>query len=390
MPSMDPADPVDHAVRAWVHHVGPGLYGVACSGGADSMALLHATIAAAGAPHVIALAIDHGLTPASAATAEAVATWARGQGAAAVVRRVTVARRASLEAAARDARYAALDALADALGLSTIFVGHTARDQAETVVLRILRGTGPAGLAAIPAERGRIARPLLALDRAAIEAYVAAHALPTWTDPMNADHRLTRVRVRETILPVLRSENAQLDAALCRLAASAREWTAVIDAAAAPHARFPIDCAALARMPIAIRKRAIALAVGRDLGAGHLAAIDRLVCAPTAGQVALAIPGGAIARTYDRLERRVPLTSSTSPRVAPVGHAFRTWQAGDRMRPLRLRGRSRKLSDLYADARVPRDVRATAVVLTRTTDHAIVWAEHIGPAFDVRSDLVPL
>src|SRR6185295_8719053 len=185
MTTTGPVDLLIAAVNAQIRRVGPGLYGVACSGGADSLALADAAIAAAGPTHVIALSIDHGLSPGSAAVAEGVAAWIRAQGAAAVVRRVDVVRRGSLEAAARVARYAALDALADELGLACVLLGHTARDQAETVLLRLLRGTGPAGLAAIPAVRGRFVRPLLAIERAAIDTYVQAHGLAVWDDPMN-------------------------------------------------------------------------------------------------------------------------------------------------------------------------------------------------------------
>src|SRR5437868_4833374 len=224
MTTTPPVDLVIAAVNTQIGQlgrVGPGLYGVACSGGGDSIALADAAIAVAGAAHVVVLGIDHGLVPGSEGVAEAVASWARGRGAAAAIRRVTVARRGSLEAAARDARYAALDALADELGLACVLVGHTARDQAETVLLRLLRGTGPAGLAGIAARRGRFVRPLLGLPRSAIDAYVAARGLPVWHDPMNDDRRLARVRVRRDVLPALRRENPQLDAALVRLAASA-------------------------------------------------------------------------------------------------------------------------------------------------------------------------
>ena len=280
------------------------------------------------------------------------------------------------------------------MGACAVLVGHTARDQAETVLLRVLRGTGPAGLAAIPARRGRFVRPLLALERAAIDAYVAARGLPTWADPMNADHRLARVRVRDELLPRLRRENPQLDAALVRLAASAAEWLAVIDALAAPHARFPIACAALAPHPPAVRKRALSLALearGLDHDARHLDALDRLVTAPRRGERAADVPGGRVVRTYDVLDLDVGLGASgpdLDDVVAPPGpYLVRTWRPGDRMRPERLKGRSRKLSDLFSDARVPRARRAGARVVVRTTDDAIVWAEHLGFAHDAREFL---
>jgi tRNA(Ile)-lysidine synthase len=386
MTTTAPADLLIAAVNAQIGRVGPGLYGVACSGGADSLALADAAIRAAGAAHVVVLSIDHGLTRAGADAAAAVAAWAHGRGAAAVVRCVDVVRRGSLEAAARTARYAALEALADELGLACVLVGHTARDQAETVVLRLLRGTGPAGLAAIPVQRGRFVRPFLGLDRDAIDAYVRARALPVWNDPMNDDRRLARVRVRRDILPALRRENPQMDAALVRLAGSAAEWLEVIDALARPFARFPIDGAALRAQPAAIRKRAVSLALeaaGLDYDAVHLDRIDRMVMAHERGQVSIDVRGGAIVRSYGTLSV-APRDRPTPPPPLEAPHddyELRTWRAGDRMRPARLKGRSRKLSDLYIDAKVPRNARVAARVLVRRSDATIVWAEHLGAAF---------
>ena len=395
MTTTPPVDLLTAAVNAQIGRVGPGLYGVACSGGADSMALADATIRAAGAAHVVVLSIDHGLTPAGAGASAAVAAWARARGAAAVVRRVDVVRRSSLEAAARAARYAALEALAAELGLVCVLVGHTARDQAETVMLRLLRGTGPAGLAAIPVRRGLFIRPFLAIDRAVVEAYVRAHALPVWDDPMNDDRRLARVRVRHEILPALRRENPQLDGALVRLARSATEWIEVIDALARPFAGFPIDGARLAVQPAAVRKRAVSLALeaaGLDYDAAHLDRIDRMVTAPPHGQRAVDVRGGSVVRSYDVLTIAPPagLAPPALSGVPTAGHELRTWRAGDRMRPARLKGRSRKLSDLYIDAKVPRSVRATARVLVRSRDDTIVWAEHLGAAFEEPLFVAPM
>lgn len=393
-PAIDPSPSVAAAVEAQLRRVGPGLYGVACSGGADSLALADAAIRAAGAANIIVLSIDHGLTPAAAAASEAVAAWARGRGAAAVVRRVDVVRRGSVEAAARAARYAALEALADELGLVCVLVGHTARDQAETVLLRLLRGTGPAGLAAIAVQRGRFVRPFLAIDRAVIDAYVRVHALPIWNDPMNDDRHLARVRVRHEILPALRRENPQLDAALVRLASSATEWLEVIDALARPFARFPIDSAALALQPAAVRKRAVSVALeaaGLDYDAVHLDRLDRMITAPERGQISIDVRGGSIVRSYGALSIARCHEPAPSPGLAVPedGYEVRTWRPGDRMRPARLKGRSRKLSDLYIDAKVPRATRATARVLVRCSDATIVWAEHLGAALGESSFVVP-
>jgi tRNA(Ile)-lysidine synthase len=412
-------DPVTAAVNeaiGWVHATRVGddaardvgansdfRIGVACSGGADSIALAHATMGAIGAERVVVIHIDHQLSPGSDAVALAVATWARGQGATAIVRAVAVGDRASLEAAARDARYAAFADIADELELSTIFVGHTARDQAETVLMRILRGTGPAGLVGIPRTRLAhaqcgIVRPLLGVSRVDIDAYVARHQLPTWVDPMNNDRSLFRVRVREEVLPALRRENPQLDAALVRLATSAGEWLDAIDAIATPFARAPIDCAKLAAQPVAIRKRAVAIALERagvDYEAVHLDAVDSLITRPSGGQLAIDLPDARVVRTYDRLEiahaaanEAASETRDDTGLVAPDGYELRRWQPGDRMRPARLAGRSRKLSDLFVDAKIPRDVRSQARVVVRR-DGVIVWAEHLGLAHGETENVAP-
>lgn len=385
--SRDPVSTVRAWVERWSARLGPGLVGLACSGGADSMALADAAIAACGPSQVIVVHVDHQLAPGSGQVAAGVARWARGQGVAAVIREVNVPARASLEAAARQVRYQALEAVAAEVGCRWIWLAHTARDQAETVLMRVVRGTGPAGLAGIPALRDPFVRPLLELSREVIDAYVAARQLPVWEDPMNDDPRVARVRFRRRHLPALRDENPALDDALCRLAASAREWTAAIDELAALHARLPASCRALAALPVAVRKRALALALERQgvgLDAAHLDALDRLVRAPAAGESAVDVPGSRVVRSYDELDvtpRVVVAPALRDELVVPAGHALRLWRPGDRMRLARLKGRSRKLSDLYVDAKLPRAQRRAARVLVRDADQVIVWAEHLGAAY---------
>jgi tRNA(Ile)-lysidine synthase len=390
---MSARDSVEDAVRAALDALPGGPIAVACSGGVDSIALAHAVLAVR--PAMI-VHVDHGLRPDSAAVAAEVVAWARAQGATAEVRRVGVDAGPSLEDAARRARYAALDDVNAAYGLVATLTAHTARDQAETVLLRVLRGTGPAGVAGIPRRRGPYVRPLLGVPRAATEAYVAAHALPTWADPMNDDPRFARVRLR-ALWPRLVAENPALDDALARLARSAAEWTDVIDAAAEGLA--DLDCPALAAAPPAVAKRAIALAAeaaGVSLGADHLDAVLALAERPTSGTVTIDVPGGRATRTYDR----IGLTSTGTGGAigapppplevvaAPGPTSIRPARPGDRMRPARLRGRSRKLSDLYVDARVPRADRAGARVVVDPATDEILWAEHVGPAFGVAIEVV--
>jgi len=361
--------------------------GVACSGGPDSVALADAAVAHLGGARIVVLHVDHRLHAGSGAVAEAVAALAADLGAACEILPVTVTKGASLEDQARAARYAALEAAAARLGLAAILAGHTARDQAETVLLRVLRGTGPAGLAGIPARRGVHRRPLLALPRADVLAYVAARALPTVTDPMNADPRFARVRVREMLMPALAAENPRLEDALGRLARSAAEWAEHVDRAAAAlvAGRRRVAVRDLAAAGPAVGKRALQLlAAPAALEAEHLDAGWALVTGPARGTRGIDVPGARLERVYTELVVRPSAGADAAPAELSVEgpdgpYAVRTWRAGDRMRPARLRGRSRKLADLFTDARVPRASRAHARVVIAQSGE-IVWAEHVGAA----------
>jgi len=161
---------------------------------------------------------------------------------------------------------------------------------------------------------------------------------------------------------------------------------------ARPFAKLPIDCGDLATQPAAIRKRAVSLALeaaALDYDATHLEQIDRMITAPDRGEISVDVPGATLVRSYGRLAlaEAAPAMPDLIPPEGP--YLLRMWQAGDRMRPARLKGRSRKLSDLYIDAKVPRGQRATARVLVRITDATIVWAEHLGVAFGEPELLTP-
>jgi tRNA(Ile)-lysidine synthase len=332
--------------------------------------------------------VDHRLREGSAAEAEIVKRLAGDAGFVAVA--VDVDRRGSLEEAAREARYAALDRVAAERGAAAVLVGHTADDQAETVLMRILAGTGLGGLAGIPARRGRIARPLLEVERAAVADYCRRHALETAADPTNLDMRHLRNRVRHQILPLLRAENPQLDRALVGLARRAEEASELIDVAAAeltgradPGDGW--DVQVLAAAPPLVAARALARAAARagagPLSARHHAALDSLLRRASGGSATLDLPGARVVREYDRLRFGACEPEPPLLRVSgPGSYEVRTVRPGDRMQPARLRGRSRKLSDLFIDARVPRRLRAAARVVVRISDGRIEWAEHIGPA----------
>lgn len=373
----------------------------ACSHGPDSLALAAALIDLR--PGRIAIVhVDHGLRAEARAEAERTVAFGAARGVRAVAVPVSVVERGEgLEAAAREARHAALLAAADRLEIRWIALGHTAGDQTETVLHRLIRGAGSAGLAGIAPRRDRFLRPLLEIDRPLVEAYLAERGLEPSRDPMNDDRRFLRARLRHDIVPLLRAENPELDRAVGRAAAALRElddalaWMA--DKAEAEVTVGPacLDAAALARHPAAVQKRLLArLArrLGSSLEAAHLDALVALAARPARGSLRLDLPGLQATREYDHLvlgqarEAARPL-----PRVEilddPAGEApflQRGWQPGDRMRPASLRGRSRKLQDLFTDRKVPARVRREAVVIVRVRDQEIVWAEHIGSSVHSR------
>ena len=208
---------------------------VAVSGGADSVALLHFLVGLAGAwrlrLHV--LHVDHQLRPDSKADADFVRALGTRLGVPVDVATVTVDARGSLEAAARVARYAALESSAARLGADRIAVGHTADDQAETVLMRLLEGAGVRGLAGIPPVRGRIIRPLIDLHRAALETELERAALSWVEDPTNRDPKFLRNRIRHELLPLLAdSYSPEIASTLTRVSALARDTVAALDRAA--------------------------------------------------------------------------------------------------------------------------------------------------------------
>ncbi|HET9518532.1 MAG TPA: tRNA lysidine(34) synthetase TilS [Actinoplanes sp.] len=289
---------------------GPVL--VACSGGADSLAL--AAAAAFVGPRIGVpvglVTVDHGLQAGSAQRAADVAAWASAAGLVPVeVATVDVAGRpGGPEAAARAARYAALTAAGRRHG-AHVLLGHTLDDQAETVLLALARGAGPRGLAGMPPRRDvdgvALLRPLLGVSRADTRAACAAQGLAVWADPHNSDARYARARVRADALPALVAAlgPAVVDN-LARTASLLAADAALLDAQAAQAlaaARVPAGLSAqrLAGLPPAIRTRVLH-AWARELGAPgaalshrHVAALDALVVGRR-GQGATALPGGIL------------------------------------------------------------------------------------------------
>ena len=205
---------------------------VAVSGGPDSVALLHllATLAAERSLRLHVLHVDHGLRPESSRDAQFVLDLSARLGVPADVVNVVIPSGASLEAAARAARYGALEATADRVGARRIAVGHTADDQAETVLMRMFGGAGVRGLAGIPPVRGRVVRPLLDVRRSALLAALAAADLPWVDDPSNRDTKFLRNRIRHEVLPLLgASFGGDVVFSLNRVARLCRETVDAVD-----------------------------------------------------------------------------------------------------------------------------------------------------------------
>ncbi len=343
---------------------------VAVSGGPDSTALLHALVKLA--PRlgitVEAATIDHGLRPEAAAECTEVARRCGELEIVCAVQKVDVhaarARHVSWQDAARRARLAALEAIAQRRGCDRIALGHTADDQAETVLFRLVRGTGLRGLSGIPYRRGPFIRPMLDVRRSEVLRYLARRRLTFVDDPTNADRRFARSRVRHDWLPFLERENPKLVEALLALASEARGL---------PHVDRP-----MARRPAAV--------VARLAASGH-------------GTRQISVHGGTVEVSYGQVKLRrgrdggvgapprLELDQVTSPPADGVAfdsdrlaHPLRVRlpRPGDRMRPRGGRG-SRKLSDLLIDAKVPRPLRRALPVL-EAADGTILFVPGLRPA----------
>lgn len=307
-------------------HAEPGdLVLVACSGGADSLALAAATGFEGPKRGLVigGITVDHALQEGSAERAATVVDVLGGLGLDPVeVARVEVSREGGPEAAARRARYEALDEATDRLGAKACLLGHTLDDQAETVLLGLTRGSGARSLAGMPAASGHYLRPLLHLDRACTRAACLAEGLSPWEDPHNIDPAYTRSRIRHRVLPVLEDElGPGVTEALARTARQLRADADLLDAwsdrayvdcrrvrvdahetggahdADAAGGRLALDVEDLRALPTAIRRRVLrraALEAGSpaaDLFAVHVEAIDALVV-DWHGQSRVDLPGG--------------------------------------------------------------------------------------------------
>jgi len=302
---------------------------VGVSGGADSLALLHLLWQQLGAGQLVVAHLNHGLRAAADAEAAFVEATAAAWQLPFVGQKIDVARLAeqekwSLEAAGRQARYRFLAEQAMVVGATAVAVAHHADDQAETVLLHLLRGSGSAGLrgmlpvSTVPgAAEVVLVRPFLQVRRADIEAYCARHDLEPRRDSSNEDVNFTRNRIRHELLPLLESYNPQISVRLQQLAAITADEHAALTAqfelvwptmlVEAAVARLVLDRAAFNALPVAWQRLALRR-VGQQLRPFHteisFATVEqarRLSLEPASG-TAVFLPGGLVMQvTADRL-----------------------------------------------------------------------------------------
>ncbi len=301
---------VRRAVRTDFADLGPGArIVVACSGGADSLALLSAVVFTGrdAAWHVIGATVDHGLQDGSAEHADRVVAQMAALGV-----DETVTARASVdapglgpEAAARRARYAVLEQLADSFKADAVALGHTRDDQAETVLLGLARGSGGRSLAGMRRRYDIFRRPLLDVARDDTITACQVEGIQAWDDPHNADPAYTRVRVRTRVLPVLERElGPGIAESLARTADLLRTDTEALDRQAAaaydalsapdgPGGSGGLSLAGLTELDEAVATRVLRIAavaagaIDGELFAVHVRALADLVAGRLRGDVQL-------------------------------------------------------------------------------------------------------
>jgi len=409
---------------------------VAVSGGPDSVCLL-ATLHALSGELGISLHIahlDHMFRgKESADEALFVARLAEKLGLPSTIESIDVAllcreRGLSVQAGAREARYAFLTRTAETIGASRIATGHTATDQAETVLLRLLRGAGSTGLSGIPPMRGRFIRPLIESTREEVLEHLARSGLAFVTDPSNAKPLYTRNRIRLELMPVLSRFNPRIVETLAAEAALLKDESEALDLSVETAAQtitkkrgegFVVQRGAFLALPPAIKRRLLrrladALAEGPS-GLSRVQvdeALQFMTTAPT-GRTMRLPAAFKIERTYEQFiigpstaaasftyELTVPGMTPVpecgieveavlcSDRETPPDSNY-YWQAffdydkiglplqvrnrrpGDRFQPAGLDGKSKKLQDLFVDTKIPRRQRDTIPLLCSGTE--VLW-----------------
>jgi tRNA(Ile)-lysidine synthase len=390
-----------HAARVVNVEIPSGPLLVLLSGGGDSVALLDLAVRADA--EVSALHVNYGLREGAQPDEEFVRELCGRLGVPLFVERVALPEGGgNLQDQARSARYALAERLAEGLYAT----GHTASDQAETVLYRLAVSPGSRALHGMPARRGRLVRPLLGVTREEVRDYLRERDLRWREDPSNADRRFARARVRHDLLEALRSIGPAAERTIAETARQLREEADVLDDAVADALERlgggpAVSASELRNERPAVRRlvlRRLAELAGGELGAGDTERImalggrgsksldlggglravveygtlrfTRAAALAVPDPVVLAVPGRV--RFGDWEVSAVPAGGAADVSVTGVTGPLvvRGWQEGDRMRPAGLGG-TKTLQDLFTDRKVPRELRRTLPVVTSGDE--IVW-----------------
>jgi len=408
----------------------------AVSGGPDSLCLLDLLRERASADHfqLVVAHLNHGLRPEAEEEARFVGQLAAAWGLPVVIRKIDLnsvrrRERLSTQVAARQARYAFLEEVASERGAHWIALGHHADDQAETVLMRLLRGSGGHGLAGIPFMReGRFIRPLLPFTRSEIVRHLEERKIPFVQDSSNFDRKYMRNRIRHELLPLLESYNPRIRQTLCREAGLLREDDELLEEILKQSLSsllirssdgLALSLEGLRGLHPALHGRVIRQAIQdcrghlRGITEEHVRSVQRLIAGPVSRRRPL--PGKIVVeRGYDRLsfyrgnppERsmadlsvslsvpgektlpdfslRISLEVIEPPGGGPaltrealfdldrlsVPLVLRPWRPGDRIYPVGMEG-SKKLQDFFVDEKVPRHQRNRIPVLASA--ERVLW-----------------
>jgi tRNA(Ile)-lysidine synthase len=421
--------------------VAPGSTGVLLlSGGADSCALAFGLVGLSSRPGFCALHLNYGLRPESGEDEATAAALCQSLGIELIVERPARpgGHSGNLHAWARDERYRAAESVRTGRGLDWIAVAHTASDLAETVIYRLAVSPGSRPLAAMPARRGAVIRPLLALSREQVRFEAERAGLPFVDDRSNDDPSFARARIRNEVLPVLTDLNPSVLQTISRTRDDLSEELDFMSGAGAeliregPDGVPHIDAPTLARAHPALRRFALRALAEQRLGRPvpvsrrQVAAICRLAATPEGGLVDLGEGASMVAESGTVLvepgrgeagpgqspgqgclepaelelpgriewggwtivaETMEPPFEPEGPRVATLdadrlGPALevRSWRQGDRITPLGMDG-SKSLQDLFTDRRLPRSRRRTLPLLLSQGEIAWVPGLAVGDRF---------
>jgi tRNA(Ile)-lysidine synthetase-like protein len=330
---------------------------------------------------VVAAHYDHALQPASAEMAAHVERLCAGLGVELISeRRDSPVPKGSLEAGARALRYAFLERAAAKCGATGIAIAHTADDVVEGAVLHLLRGCGIAGLRGMPARRGAFVRPLVDHWREQIDAYLAEHGVTPFQDLANTDRRFARVAVRLDVLPALERDRPGIKRRLHAVARRAADLQAQVETAAESALAARPSARGIAALPEPVAAECLRILYRRaggaepGLGRAHIEAMLTLAGSPGRGGRGVDLPGGLRFRIVGSRAEVVPgvvhlmetrlefrpcpgCAESEAAHLRP-GLDLRLTFRRPGMRIHQARG-SRKLQDVFVDARVPREDRDT-------------------------------